>query len=80
MNCQRPDPYAPGIVCGQPLPCPYHTVTVDTTGEVPTVTIPVSAVPLIGERMLEVLKGVSRAIHEERQPTADSRQPNTRGE
>ena len=34
-NCQRPDRDAPGIVCGHPLPCPYHTVIIEVSGEVP---------------------------------------------
>lgn len=29
--CQQPDRDVPGIVCGYPLPCPFHTVVVDAT-------------------------------------------------
>ena len=25
------------MVCGFPLPCPYHTITLDTTGTEPTI-------------------------------------------
>lgn len=65
MNCQRPDRDVPGIVCGHPLPCPFHTAVIDTTGEVPTVTVPVSAIPPISKGTLEALKDISLAIHEE---------------
>ena len=29
-NCQQPDRDAPKIKCGYPLPCPYHTVIIET--------------------------------------------------
>jgi hypothetical protein len=42
--CRHPDRDVPKIVCGYPLPCPYHTVLVDLSAEpVPTVTIPVTS-------------------------------------
>ncbi len=31
LMCKKPDRDIPGIVCGHPLPCPYHTIVVDTT-------------------------------------------------
>ena len=65
MNCQRPDHDVPGIVCGHPLPCPYHTATIDTTERVPTVTIPVAKIPAVSGKTLDVLKDISKAIHEE---------------
>ncbi len=30
MSCERPDRDVPKLVCGHPLPCPYHTVIIDT--------------------------------------------------
>lgn len=65
LHCQRPDRTSPGIICGFPLPCPYHTAVIDITGEVPTVTIPVATIPPINARTLHVLKEISQAIHEE---------------
>ena len=41
MNCKHPDRDVPGIVCGYPLPCPYHTVIIDTEKE--TLTIPLKS-------------------------------------
>ena len=41
MNCTKPDRDQPELTCGHPLPCPYHTVTIDTTMEpVSTIIIP----------------------------------------
>lgn len=65
LTCRKPDRDAPGLLCGYPLPCPYHTAVIDTTGEVPTVTIPVTQVPPIDPDTLEVLKDISLAIQEE---------------
>ena len=65
MNCQKPDRDSPGIICGYPLPCPYHTVVIDTTGTVPTVTIPVTRIPPVSAKTLDVLKDISLAIHED---------------
>lgn len=39
MYCKQPDRDVPKIVCGFPLPCPYHTVVIDASNK-PTVTIP----------------------------------------
>lgn len=66
-HCQRPDREASGILCGHPLPCPYHTVVIDTTGAVPTVTIPVAGTaPPIKKKTLKALKQISQIIHKGR--------------
>lgn len=36
-TCNKPDRHLPRLVCGFPLPCPYHTITLDTTGTEPTI-------------------------------------------
>ena len=28
-QCVQPDRDVPGILCGYPLPCPYHTIVID---------------------------------------------------
>lgn len=63
MTCQRPDRDVPGLVCGHPLPCPYHTAVLDTTGEVPTMTIPVVSIPPVSPGTLRALKQISTVIH-----------------
>jgi hypothetical protein len=30
LRCKQPDHDVPGIGCGYPLPCPWHTVIVET--------------------------------------------------
>lgn len=62
MDCERPDHDAPGIVCGHPLPCPWHTVIVDATSSPPTVTVPVVTTPLVGPVTLKRLKQIALAI------------------
>lgn len=29
MYCRHPDRHEPGIECGYPLPCPFHTIVLD---------------------------------------------------
>jgi hypothetical protein len=43
LTCKHPDRDCPKILCGYPLPCPWHTAVIDTTKDPPTVTIPVTA-------------------------------------
>lgn len=42
-TCKHPDRDVPKLVCGYPLPCPWHTVVVDSTVTPATVTIPVTS-------------------------------------
>ena len=42
-HCKQPDRDVPGIKCGYPLPCPWHTATIDTTEDPPVVKIPVTS-------------------------------------
>lgn len=42
LTCSRPDVDSPRIVCGYPLPCPHHTVTVDLVSDPITVTVQVN--------------------------------------
>ena len=41
-TCTKPDHDGGGLVCGRPLPCPYHTVVLDVSRRPPTVAIPTS--------------------------------------
>lgn len=38
--CEQPDREVPGIKCGYPIPCPWHTVIMDTTKDPPELTVP----------------------------------------
>lgn len=41
LICKRPDRDVAKLVCGHPLPCPWHTITIDTTSTPWTLTVPV---------------------------------------
>ena len=43
LTCRHPDRDCPKLMCGHPLPCPHHTVTLDTTTEPPELRIPITA-------------------------------------
>lgn len=57
LLCKRPDRDVPGLVCGYPIPCPYHTVIIDTAADpVPTITIPATA---LNPKSWKVLKDIA---------------------
>lgn len=60
--CERPDRDISALVCGHPLPCPWHTVVIDTKPTPPTVTIPATAAPQINPKMIGLLKQIARDI------------------
>ncbi len=55
-TCKRPDRHVPRLVCGFPLPCPWHTLVIDTTRDPPVVELPVPAntTPLQLQRIGEI--------------------------
>lgn len=60
--CDKPDRDVPKIKCGYPLPCPHHTVIVDTTGEAVTVTTPIhSKAEAARGRLLQVGSAIKRS-------------------
>jgi hypothetical protein len=60
--CKHPDRHVPEIVCGHPLPCPYHTVIIDETGEVPVISIPVTNAPPINKKQLKIIKDIANVL------------------
>lgn len=42
-TCRHPDRDCPGLTCGYPLPCPWHTVVIDCTRDPAILEIPVTA-------------------------------------
>lgn len=42
-TCKAPDRDVPKLVCGYPLPCPFHTAMIDLTGPLPEVQEPFTA-------------------------------------
>lgn len=67
LYCRHPDRDVPGIECGYPLPCPYHTVVIDTTGPVPTVTRPVTR--QVSGKQMDRLKEIAVLFHGEKKET-----------
>ena len=43
MNCSRPDHDNPKMICGYPIPCPYHTVTVEYNDSGTVIEVPITA-------------------------------------
>ena len=65
MYCKQPDRDIPSLLCGYSLPCPYHTVIIDTSAKpVPTVTIPVTMPKAANRRMLRKLKKIALILEE----------------
>ena len=65
LYCEKPDRDVPGIICGFPLPCPYHTVIMDMGAKpVPTITIPATIAPDINKKQLDRLKRIAIALED----------------
>ncbi len=50
MTCKHPDRDCPKLLCGHPLPCPWHTARLDLTKDPPEVIIPVTATAALESR------------------------------
>jgi len=61
-TCKQPDRDAPGMTCGYPLPCPWHTAVIDLTTVPATVNIPVTAEAALANQ--ERLKKIGRTLGE----------------
>lgn len=62
LMCKRGDRDVPELICGYPLPCPWHTVIMDETSTPPTITIPATIYRAIRPDMLRLLKEIANAI------------------
>lgn len=63
-TCRHPDRDCPKLMCGYPLPCPWHTVVIDTERE--TVTIPFQS-DAIKSPARERIGDIARAISKKRE-------------
>jgi hypothetical protein len=52
MTCDNPDHDNAKLVCGYPLPCPWHTAEIHPDKEPPTVEIPITAHRALRSRQL----------------------------
>lgn len=50
LTCKQPDRDCPKLLCGHPLPCPYHTVLLHLGKKPPTVEIPTTATEALVNR------------------------------
>lgn len=62
MICKKPDRDVPELLCGYPLPCPYHTILVNLEPEPPTITIPATITRRINLKSLVRLKKIANII------------------
>jgi len=62
--CKHPDHDEPGLICGHPLPCPWHTVTIDTRATPPTITVPATQAKALRPKMLRRLKAIANILKE----------------
>lgn len=58
-TCRHPDRDEPKLMCGYPLPCPWHTVVIDESKR--TVTMPFESDALVSP-MRERVGQVARAV------------------
>ena len=59
LCCTAPDRDAPEMLCGYPLPCPYHTAIIDVSNDPAIVKIPITAkAALRGKHHLEDIAAV----------------------
>lgn len=72
LFCQQPDRDQPRMTCGYPLPCPWHTVTVDLATQ--TITEPVTA--QVSQLARYRLKEIVQALHTDNpQPVRPDNRP-----
>ena len=50
LTCRHPDRDEPKLICGYPLPCPYHTAILHTDKDPPTIEIPITADAALANR------------------------------
>lgn len=63
--CKKQDIDVPNLICGYPLPCPYHTVNIDLSVKpVPTITYPVTVVNDISPKDYKEIKEIAKIINE----------------
>lgn len=54
LTCSKPDRDEPGMICGYPLPCPWHSAVIDLSSDPPRVIMPLTALPKTMRRVKEI--------------------------
>lgn len=62
MFCSKPDRDVPKLVCGYPIPCPYHTVMIELDPEMRGVAAKVSIPDMADPRTAVAATRVARAL------------------
>ena len=57
-TCRHPDRDCPKLLCGYPLPCPWHTVIINMEKSPPTVEIPITSDAIRQREKLGEVAGV----------------------
>lgn len=60
LTCRQPDRHVSKLLCGYPLPCPWHTVVLDMKKDPPVMEVPVTADAAIIklERLAEIAEAL----------------------
>jgi hypothetical protein len=66
-TCRHPDRDVPKLLCGYPIPCPWHTAIIDTETTPATVTIPVTS-DAMKSPARERLGDIGRALTAKKKP------------
>ena len=66
LTCRHPDRDCAKLMCGRPLPCPFHTAIIHADKQPPTVEIPLTATAALEGRHLlaQVAGAVAQAAKE----------------
>jgi len=62
--CTHPDWQCPELICGYPLPCPYHTVIIETESDPPMIKIPATIPQAFEPKLLDKLKKIANVLKE----------------
>lgn len=62
--CIHPDRDVPSLICGYPLPCPYHTTIIDTEPDPPMIKIPATIPRAVNLETLDKLKKIANVMKE----------------
>jgi len=54
LFCKRADRHAPKLVCGYPLPCPHHTLTIDAESNATVIPPSARLTPKTRERISQI--------------------------
>lgn len=59
LKCKAPDRHVPKLICGYPLPCPWHTAIIDVSDDPAELRIPITAkAALKGKHHLEDITAI----------------------